>query len=74
MQPVQQAAILELVRLVNVSWGNQVDLIVIGGDFNASVARRFGYAGAEITRNANAKLLAWSSQAGLTPSVPEPPT
>jgi len=74
IQPVQQAAMLELVRLVNMRWGDQVDLVLIGGDFNASVAQRFGYAGAATTRNADAKLTAWSNLVGLTPSVPESPT
>jgi hypothetical protein len=69
-RPVQQAAMLELARLVIARWSDHSDLIVIGGDFNASLMPRTGYVGSEVTRNADSRLQEWCAQTGLSCAAP----
>ena len=65
-RPVQQAAMLELARLVIARWSDHSDLIVIGGDFNASLMPRTGYVGSEMTRSADSRLQEWCAETGLS--------
>ena len=69
-QPERQVAMLELISQVVTRWKDHADLVVIGGDWNASCRPRVGYAGTGITRSADARLEAWSRQAGLTCAAP----
>jgi ribonuclease HI len=69
-QPERQAAMLELISRVITRWSDHSDLIMIGGDFNASCRPRVGYVGSETTRSADARLEEWSRQAGLACAAP----
>ena len=69
-RPEQQAAMLELARLVIARWSAHSDLIVIGGDFNASLTPRTGYVGSDITRNADSRLQEWCTQTALSCAAP----
>ena len=69
-QPERQAAMLELISRVIARWSDHADLIMIGGDFNASCRPRVGYVGSEVTRSADARLEDWSRQAGLACAAP----
>ena len=69
-QPAQQKAMLGLVERVLDRWTDGTDLVVIGGDFNASCRPRAGYADSEVTRGADARLLEWCQRAGLTCAAP----
>ena len=73
-RPVQQAAMLELARLVIARWSDHSDLIVIGGDFNASLIHRMGYAGSDTTRNADSRLQQWCTQTELSCAAPSQAT
>ena len=44
-QPKQQAALLTLIKSVVELWSSHADHVVVGGDFNASLLPRKGYAG-----------------------------
>ena len=48
-----------------------MDLIVVGGDFNASCGARVGYVVSEATRGADARLLEWSRREGLAWAAPD---
>ncbi len=61
---------LELARLVIMRWSDHSDLIVIGGDFNASLTPRTGYVGSDITWNADSRLQEWSCRVGLSCAAP----
>ena len=65
---------LELARLVIARWSDHSDLIVIGGDFNASLIRRMGYAGSDTTRNADSRLQQWCTQTELSCAAPSQAT
>ncbi len=65
-QPENQGGMLELISQVLTRWSDHADIIVIGGDWNATCRPRVGYAGTVATRSADARLEAWSRQAGLT--------
>jgi len=69
-QPERQAAMLELISRVIARWSDHADLIMIGGDFNASCRPRVGYVGSEVTCSADARLEDWSRQAGLACAAP----
>ena len=69
-QPERQAAMLELISRVVTRWSEHADLVMIGGDFNASCKPRVGYVGSETTRVADARLMEWSRQAGLACAAP----
>ena len=69
-QPERQAAMLELISRVVTRWSDHADLVMIGGDFNASCKPRVGYVGSETTRVADARLMEWSRQAGLACAAP----
>ena len=47
--PVLQASLLALVSAVLARWSPQTDHVVLGGDWNASLLPRIGYAGAPHT-------------------------
>ena len=49
-EPGRQEAILELARRVIIRWADQADLVVVGGDWNASTRPRVGYVGSQVTR------------------------
>jgi ribonuclease HI len=68
--PVQQKAMLELISRVIARWNDHADLILIGGDFNASCRARVGYVGSGMTRGADARLLEWSEREGLACAAP----
>jgi len=68
--PAQQQAMLELIGRVVDRWSSVVDLVVLGGDFNASCRPRVGYVDAEVTRRADVKLHEWIQQMGLTCMAP----
>jgi hypothetical protein len=55
-QPAKQKAMLELVGRVVDRWSTGTDLVVVGGDFNASCRPRVGYVDAEVTRTADVRL------------------
>ena len=61
---------LELISRVITRWSDHADLIMIGGDFNASCRPRVGYVRSEVTRSADARLEDWSRQAGLACAAP----
>ena len=61
-QPERQAAMLELISRVIARWSDHANLIMIGGDFNASCRPRVGYVGSEVTSSADARLEDWSRQ------------
>ena len=69
-EPGRQAAILELAGRVISRWADQTDLVVVGGDLNASTRPRAGYVGSQVTRGADARLQAWYRQEALTCSAP----
>ena len=69
-QPEQQEALLKLTSRVIERWSDHADLVMIGGDFNASCRVRVGYVGSETTRGADARLLEWCGRAGLTCAAP----
>ena len=69
-QPAKQKAMLELIGRVVDRWSPVVDLVVLGGDFNASCRPRVGYVDAEVTRRADAGLHEWIQQVGLTCIAP----
>ena len=69
-QPEKQQAMLELISRVIARWSDHVDLVIIGGDFNASCRARVGYVGAEVTRGADDRLLEWSRREGLACAAP----
>ena len=58
-QPEKQKALLELISRVIDRWCGHAELVLIGGDFNASCRVRVGYVGSEMTRGADARLLEW---------------
>ena len=70
-QPAKQEAMLGLVSRVVERWSPAVDLVVIGGDFNASCRPRVGYVDAEVTRRADFGLHEWMQQVGLTCEAPQ---
>ena len=41
-QPTHQAALLELIRLILARWAGDADAVVVGADWNASLAARHG--------------------------------
>ena len=61
---------LQLVERVLDRWTDGTDLVVIGGDLNASCRPRAGYADSEVTRGADARLQEWCQRAGLTCAAP----
>ena len=61
---------LELISRVIARWNDHADLILIGGDFNASCRARVGYVGSDMTRGADARLLEWSEREGLACAAP----
>ena len=69
-QPAKQKAMLELVGRVVDRWSTGTDLVVVGGDFNASCRPRVGYVDAEVTRTADVRLHEWYQQVGLTCMAP----
>ncbi len=74
-QPAMQVAMLQLISQVitRCQWSDHADLVIIGGDFNASCRPRVGYAETEATRSADTRLEDWSRQAGLTCAAPYMP-
>ena len=69
-QPEQQAALLTLIRSVIQRWAGQADHVILGGDLNASLRPRLGYSGLAHIRAADARLHAFSQEAGLTYEAP----
>ncbi len=72
--PALQAALLTLTSAVVARWAPQTDLVVLGGDWNASLRPRVGYVGAPPTVLADARLREWSEADGLVCAAPEDPT
>ena len=70
-EPGRQEAILELARRVIIRWADQADLVVVGGDWNASTRPRVGYVGSQVTRGADARLQEWYLREDLTCAAPE---
>jgi hypothetical protein len=68
-QPAKQK-MLELVGRVVDRWSPGTDLVVVGGDFNASCRPRVGYVEAEVNRTADVRLNEWYQQVGLTCMAP----
>ncbi len=64
---------MELARKVIARRADQVDLVVVGGDWNASTTGRprVGYVGSQVTRGADALLQGWYRGKDLTCAVPE---
>jgi len=73
-EPLQQAACLSLITAVFTRWQEQSDCTLAGGDWNASVCPRVGYADSERIRHADGRLRAWSAASGLECCAPEAPT
>ena len=69
-QPEQQAALLTLIHRVVERWSSHADHVVVGGDFNASLQHRIGYAGLLHIRAADARLATFLHDAGLTYEAP----
>ena len=69
-QPEKQKAMLELISRVIDRWCGHAELVLIGGDFNASCRARVGYVGSEMTRGADARLLEWCRRMGLVCAAP----
>ena len=69
-ETMQQAAVLSLVNKVLARWGPVSQHVVIGGDWNASVAPRVGYAAETVTRAADARLAHWIGESGLSYAAP----
>ncbi len=69
-----QAALLTHTSAVVARWAPQTDLVVLGGDWNASLRPRVGYVGAPPTVLADARLREWSEANGLVCAAPEDPT
>ena len=64
-EPGRQTAILELAGRVISRWADQTDLVVVGGDWNASTRPKAGYVGSQVTRGTDARLqecLEWCRQ------------
>jgi hypothetical protein len=61
---VQQAVVLAVVKRVVDRWAPHSHHVVIGGDWNASVAPRVGYAADTVTRGADARLGEWLEATG----------
>ena len=72
--PILQEALLSLVTAVLVRWSSQTDHVILGGDWNASLSPRIGYAGAAPTVLADARLREWSETSALACAAPEDPT
>jgi len=70
-EPGRQESILELARRVIIRWADQADLVVVGGDWNASTRPRVGYVGSQVTRGADARLQEWYLREDLTCAAPE---
>ena len=70
-QPLQQAACLSLISSVFARWEEQSDCTVAGGDWNASICPRVGYADSERIRHADKSLRDWSASSGLECCAPE---
>ena len=62
---VQQAAVLAVVKRVVARWAPHSHHVVLGGDWNASVAPRVGYAAETVTRGADARLGEWLQETGM---------
>ena len=73
-EPLQQAACLSLITAVFTRWQEQSDCTLAGGDWNASVCPRVGYADSERIRHADGRSRAWSAASGLECCAPEAPT
>ena len=69
-EPGRQQAILELAGRVISRWADQTDLLVVGGDWNASTRPKAGYVGSQVTRGADARLQDWYRQEALTCAAP----
>ena len=63
-QHSQQTALLALVKQVVDRWGPQSDHVIVGGDWNATLLAREGYAEDSVTKVADARLTTWSQAMG----------
>ena len=69
-QPEQQAALLTLIQRVVERWSSHADHVVVGGNFNASLRPRIGYAGLPHIQAADARLGTFLHDAGLAYEAP----
>jgi hypothetical protein len=69
-QPSRQTAMLELIRRVVERWAPQSNHVIIGGDWNASLKPRVGYVAGSATVAADARLAAWTQDAGWHYAAP----
>jgi len=70
-QSIQQAAVLRLVRSVIDRWGETVQHVIVGGDWNASMHARIGYTAGSVTAAADGSLLEWARETGLINRAPD---
>ena len=70
----QQTAVLSLIKSVITRWGPVSQHVVIGGDWNASLAPREGYSVETVTGGADARLAQWLRELGLHYAAPRHPT
>jgi ribonuclease HI len=76
-QHAEQQALLDLVGQIVSEWGPKVGHVIIGGDWNASLSPRLGYAQSTETSRADQRLKSWlhaSATLGLVALEPAEPT
>lgn len=66
----QQQAMLDLITNVVARWKERVDHVILGGDWNASLRERFGYAGTECIARADRRLLQFREAAQMFYAAP----
>ena len=67
----RQAAVLTLIQSVVARWGAEIHHVVIGGDLNASLHARQGYAEGSATAAADTRLAVWARESGLSYLAPD---
>ncbi len=72
--PTRQEAQWNLIHSVVTRWQPQSDYVIIGGDFNASLTRRFGYNPDSKVHCADALARRFTQQLSLSVSAPSLPT
>ena len=72
--PVCQESQWEFISAVIGRWESQTDHIILGGDFNASLATRWGYRSDSQVHVADARIRRFVDQLSLTVTAPQAPT
>ena len=65
-ESMPQAAVLSLIQRVIARWGVDSQHVIVGGDWNASLAPRLGYAVETVTSATDARFAQWVREAGLS--------